>query len=181
MSAAQPKYYQPGLGLVWEYVCMLDVGVVIYAGAHLNDIHSEKYCQYSRSIDQEICIESPNILHLQKGLPMAITIVTRCFLRCLNGFNHGKPVWVFRHDRRMTKGLYLPTTINAFADIWGPLWKGVDQKDPSKHAAYIVGNGSIHHWKHDPKKDPPLERRFFAIGFLMMRGMKALVLICLQT
>lgn len=156
ISAAQPKSDQPRLDLVWQYVCMLDVGVVIYAGAHLNDTHSEKYRQDSRSIR----IESPQFPFLQNEPPMAITTVfiSRFFLRCLNGFHDGKPVWVFHHDRPMTKGLYLSTAMNAFADIWGPLWKGVDQKDPSKHAAYIVGNGSIHPWKHDRKKDPPLEK-----------------------
>jgi hypothetical protein len=154
ISAAQPKYDQPRLELVWRYVCMLDIGVVIYAGAHLNDIHSEKYRQDSRGIR----IELPPFPFLKNAPSMAITTVSRFFLRCLNGFHDGKPVWVFHHNRRMTKGLYLSTTMNAFADIWGPLWKGVHQEDPSKHAAYIVGNGSIHPWKHDPKKDPPLEK-----------------------
>ena len=156
-SAAQPKSDQSRLDLVWQYVCMLDIGVVIYAGAHLNDTRSEKYRQDSRSIH----IESPRFPLLQNDPPTAITTVSRFFLRCLNGFHDGKPVWVFHHDQRITKGLYLSTTMNAFADIWGPLWKGVDQKDPSKHATYIVGNGSIHPWKHDPKKDPPLEKEVF--------------------
>jgi len=154
ISAAQPKSDQSRLDLVWQYVCMLDIGVVIYAGAHLNDTHSEKYRQDSRSIH----IESPRFPFLQNNPPTAITTVSRFFLRCLNGFHDGKPVWVFHHDQRITKGLYLSTTMNAFADIWGPLWKSVDQKDPSKHAAYIVGNGSIHPWKHDPERDPPLEK-----------------------
>lgn len=145
--------------LVWLYVCMLDVGVVSYAGAHLNDIPSQFHPKDASGI--YLKLPSRSRLLPEAIEPLSIT-VRRCSLQCLDEFHDGKPVWIFSHrDWNPSGRLYLSTTVTAFADIWGPLWKGVDQKEPSKYAAYIVGNGSIHPWKHNQLRDPPLEQELF--------------------
>jgi hypothetical protein len=144
------------LSLVWLYVCMLDVGVVSYAGAHLNGIPSEYY----PNDEAGVYFRSPL---LQSGESKSLGLAARrCSLQCLNEFHDGKPVWIFSaHNWSPSGRLYLSTTMTAFADIWGPLWKERDQKEPNKFATYIVGNGSIHPWKHDQMRDPPLEQELF--------------------
>lgn len=136
---------------VWLYVCMLDVGVVSYAGAHLSDIISEYYPHG----ESEVYFR-PVLLKLEV-VDRPFVVLRRASLQCLDEFHDGKPVWVISaHDWSLSGSLYLSTTMFAFADIWGPLWKAADQKQPGKYAAYIVGNGSILCWKHDPFRDPIL-------------------------
>jgi hypothetical protein len=143
------------LHLVWLYVCMLDVGVVSYAGAHLNDIPS----QFHPKDAFGIYIKHPNRFLLEREAVEYFSItVRRCSLQCLDEFHDGKAVWIFsHHDWNPSDRLYLSTTVTAFADIWGPLWKAIDQKESNKYAAYIVGNGSILPWKHNQTRDPALK------------------------
>lgn len=57
--------------------------------------------------------------------------------------------------------LYLSTTIDNFADIWGPLWKMKDRGSQDKYVAYIVGGGTILPWQHNPLQSPKLvDERF---------------------
>lgn len=160
LSAGQTPNNSVRIGVVSQFVCFLDIGVVSYAGAHLNDLRCETY--YRKYFGTQIDIEPPSTLYEDR---QPFISVKRGSLQCLNEFHGGRTVWVFRNEqlssRNTSNNFYLSTTMSTFADIWGPLWKGIDQKNRSKYAAYIVGNGSILPWKHDQLRDPPLEKETF--------------------
>jgi hypothetical protein len=69
-------------------------------------------------------------------------------LACLNGFLN-TPVWVFKINRiqfpHESEGLSILTCMDAFADIWGPVWAiPAEQKSSSNHIKqYNLSRGCI--------------------------------------
>jgi hypothetical protein len=92
-------------------------------------------------------------------------------LKCLDKFFRGRQVWVLHRSSLATypdEPLYLSTTIDAFADIWGPLWKSCPKDDPSTISCYFVGNGSI--LPHQDQEDGPQLRTGEVLSHWMPRG-----------
>ncbi|KAH8588573.1 hypothetical protein B0O99DRAFT_693388 [Bisporella sp. PMI_857] len=93
-------------------------------------------------------------------------------LKCLDKFLRGGQVWVLHRSSFSTypdEPLYLSTTISAFADIWGPLWKSYPKDDPSKISCYFVGNGLILPW-HQNYEDGTQPRTGEVLSHWMPRG-----------
>lgn len=124
----------------WQYIAtirltvhLIDLGVMSYAGAHVNDFG--KHC----------VLETPRIFNLltpfSRGLYKADGIepylddtmadeeviaiqMQQCHLLCLDEFHDNQPVWVFSSPLwTPTAKLLLSTSLEPFADMWGPLWK----------------------------------------------------------
>ncbi|KAH8765886.1 hypothetical protein F5882DRAFT_474438 [Hyaloscypha sp. PMI_1271] len=100
--------------------CILDLGLVSYAGSHAARFDLEIF-------HQEI---NPLRFDLQNNLSFNCSLRT---LACLDGFLDAKLLWVFRagvnlpsatipdKNKDQTK-LFIVTTIDALADIWGSVW-----------------------------------------------------------
>ncbi|KAI9875384.1 MAG: hypothetical protein M1830_008537 [Pleopsidium flavum] len=134
--------------LLWRYAAQtLDLAVVSYAGAHL-----EPFDQlFGRTLDQ-FTIQARYV-----GDSFIQVSLRRRSLRCLDGLLRGKEVWVFQccldlDDER----LYLSTSADLLAEIWGPLWKSCPASRPEEISCYHVGNGSIIYSPADPNSTPEL-------------------------
>jgi hypothetical protein len=67
-------------------------------------------------------------------------------LKCLNGFFGGEQVWVLHGpsiDPMDTTELFLSTMPDAFADVWGPMWKITNVGKPLETLRYDLEYGSV--------------------------------------
>jgi hypothetical protein len=145
-------------------VIMLDLAVVSYAGAHCSDLLSNYSCSSMGALtltDDEIVLLEP-FKDCTEELKSTMVRFQRCKLQCLDGFFHGRGVWVFCPPKcKPAQPLYLSATIECLGDIWGPLWKLKDSNNPGKYSTYVVGSGSIVQWEYNPSTCPNLaEERF---------------------
>jgi hypothetical protein len=108
------------LNLYRMVACILDLGLVSYAGSH------------AARFDTEMFLREMNPLRfdMQNNLSFDCSLRT---LACLDGFLDAKSVWVFRAGANLPsatiqgknknqKKLFILTTIDALADIWGSVW-----------------------------------------------------------
>ncbi|KAL3425119.1 hypothetical protein PVAG01_04400 [Phlyctema vagabunda] len=123
---------------------MLDIGVVSYSGAHLNGLNgNEADCD-----------------SISFGPASWRGTVKRYKLECLDDFHLGNPVWAFTVPTwEPDRPLYLSTTVETFADIWGPLWK-CNVSVTSGRSSYVVGSGVLEPWRHQAIH-PPLKGEVF--------------------
>lgn len=117
---------------------ILDLAILSYCGAHLEPLHPNFPC-----------ISGVPRLLLAPGLSL-----TQQKLRCLGQLLQS-PVWVFDIGGAVkiqsdSDGLWLSTTIEAFADVWGPAWPVAEPEQPYTIARIDVGQGSIIGWKRAP-------------------------------
>jgi hypothetical protein len=129
--------------IVYTTLQVLDLIVLSYSRAHISPLEDG-----TRSIGSFFRISgtqvysSSNPCQPQKG---AITLGCRT-LKCLNGFLDNKQVWVFhgeQADPRKKQPLYLSTSPEDFADIWGPMWKMTNPGDVTRILRYDLEHGSI--------------------------------------
>jgi Ubiquitin family len=132
------------LNLCRMVACFLDLGLVCYVGSH-----GARF-----DIDYFQKDMNPLRFDLENALSFDCSLRT---LACLNGFLDTKSVWVFRVGVNLAplllggknqKKLSILTTINALADIWGPVWgEAVDQgsasNQPVRIKKYHVSKGCI--------------------------------------
>jgi hypothetical protein len=124
-------------------VHILDLSVISYAGAHLNNF-----------IEDYLELRNPRVdlLSPYDETSRDSVVLQRCSLQCLDSFHNGTPVWVFAPSTwEYKRPLCLSTNIETFADIWGPLWKEKSTSNPGKFSSYVVGNGAIIPWKPNTK------------------------------
>lgn len=91
-------------------------------------------------------------IFMRRGDYTQSIILQQCHLQCLDSFHNGQPVWAFTSSQWVNEQpLHLTTTMETFADIWGPLWKGKDPEDPTLNlfSSYVVGGGVIVPWQPD--------------------------------
>jgi hypothetical protein len=132
-------------------VHMLDLAVVGFAGAHVNNF-AKTYLEMESKINLLKPYSEDEQLQKQS------IVFQPCHLQCLDAFHQGMPIWAFTSNTwQPQKPLYLSTRMQTFADIWGPLWKMQSSQDPSKYDAYIVGNGSVFPWQHHGSDAPSLK------------------------
>lgn len=126
-------------------VILLDLALVSYSGSHGSEFHKV----YTHQNTQE---EFHVLSRSEKGFSFRCS---RNKLACLNTFLDSRRVWVFEcyngneiplvdKNRARTPMLVL-TTMEAFADLWGPVWAvSADPSDPEKIKQYNVSKGVIY-------------------------------------
>jgi Ubiquitin family len=122
---------------------LLDLALVSYTGSHGSD-----FCEHTNVTTHEIEVLSK----YKEGFSFRCSCQR---LACLNGFLESRKVWVFEcyngnripaldHSRGSSSMLLL-TTMDAFADLWGPVWAiPPSSGDPTKIKQYNVSRGVIY-------------------------------------
>jgi ubiquitin len=140
------------LNLCRMVACILDLGLVSYAGSHAARFDTEIF-------QREI---NPLRFDMQNNLSFDCSLRT---LACLDGLLDAKSVWVFRaglnlpsatmHGKNKNpKKLFILTTIDALADIWGSVWaeagdQVVADKKLVRVKKYHVSKGVIRRVRED--------------------------------
>jgi hypothetical protein len=130
---------------VWRKTAMiLDIGVISYCGAHI-----ERF-------DETYLVEDLNAAKITAAWTYIVDgsegiMLRRRSLRCLDEFLGSHQVWTFQSQFSWEddQPLYLLTTIEEFADIWGPVWAAKQTEDSNTIVKYSTGSGSIIPWSHD--------------------------------
>lgn len=124
--------------------CILDLGLVCYVGSHGARFDTE---YFRRNMD-------PLTFDLGNKLSFDCSLRN---LACLDRFLDAKLVWVFRAGLNLApalprgktqKKLSILTTIDALADVWGPVWAeaadhGIAGQKPTRIKKYHVSKGVI--------------------------------------
>lgn len=137
---SESSYVTPDKSLpeIWCWsiiISALDLGVVSYAGAHIENFN--EYFGSSKLVNIRVGE------YLGQPATEAFPIFRQRRLKCLDKFLHGLPVWVLHPDDQEDDGrLLLGTDVDTFSDIWGPLWKWSDNDD-GETRMFAVGNGCI--------------------------------------
>jgi hypothetical protein len=138
---------------------LLDLIIVSYSGAHLERF-DRKYFQVQNQADEIKLIDR--------------FVMRRRSLQCLDEFLHQEQVWVFQFvgtekNVRSEASLYLLTTPELFADIWGPMWavsklrqanlksENSFSEPPQSVLKYNLLNGYLVPWtrqEHEPTVRP---------------------------
>lgn len=82
-------------------------------------------------------------------------LVHRLPLRCLSKMLGDQHMWVFEQATipSSCEPLYLRTTVETFADVWGPVWSIHSINETNSIERYAVGGGSILPWRSDVDED----------------------------
>jgi len=125
---------------------LLDIATISFCGAHLEPFDEVYFERNSPTGHYRIpCGADGATIDLQP----------RTF-QCLEGFLQGRPVWVFSSTDAdysgfsSNKPLYLSTTPDEFANVWGPMWKSISPLDPGTTLRYMVSPGFIIPWRRTP-------------------------------
>lgn len=115
-------------------VQVIDLAIISYSGAHIEPFLS-RFRQYNAHTWLSI---APRI-HLKRRI-----------MKCLDAYL-GSPVWVFEVGERLEEdseipSLYLSTTIEEFASVWGPAWPVLNPSNPEPLLRYNIGIGFMVHW-----------------------------------
>lgn len=145
-SQAPALNLQEHIGIILARITiqLLDIAIASFSGVHIESLLVE---QDQGSETSRITI-APGLQLRQRGL--------RCLAKYLE-----RPVWVVEINPNTeiiptSEPLYLSTTIEDFASIWGPVWPVCDQI--SKEVIwYNVGLGSIVRWQRVDNEPEPAE------------------------
>ena len=113
-----------------------------YAGAHVQAFNED----YLGTALEEFDVPGPFASGFYSS-PSQI-VMRRRGLECLDEFLGHNGVSVFHSGTESMdeQRLYLSTDVETLADIWGPLWKTIQNSEPSQIQAYNIGNGRIVPW-----------------------------------
>lgn len=130
------------LAILRTAMLLLDLALVSYVGSH-----------GSRFNDKYMAINSQQINVVGTS---GDEFSFRCYLQrmaCLDGFLDSRLVWVFelhsgastdvRAEQQSGKGMLLLTTMDAFGDLWGPVWS-IPMNDGNSIKQYNVSKGVIY-------------------------------------
>ena len=151
-SLTTEEQYRPETAaIIWRNIShSLDLAVVSYCGAHIENF-DQRYL--------DCRLESFEIYStFFKGLGPGPTLQRRT-LNCLDGFLEGEQVWVLHPqgpppERWASQRLNLRTTIEAFANVWGPVWKTNPINQPKTITQFNAGLGSIVPWSRSADAEP---------------------------
>lgn len=119
---------------------IVDFALVSYVGAHVARFDREFIEREMIAID----IMRPWLCSGER-CHFSIMLSQRS-LRCLDEFHGNQNVWVFSSGGKLPLDkMFLSCKVEEFADIWGPLWKKVDDQQLGTYKEY-VGNGTIVKW-----------------------------------
>lgn len=140
------------LNLYHMVACILDLGLVSYVGSHAARFDTEIFQRDMNSFRFD----------LRNNISFDCSLRT---LACLDGFLDAKSVWVFRagvnlpsasleRATRKKKKLFVLTTIDSLADIWGSVWaEAVGQVVAEEKGAHVkkyhVSKGVIRRVRED--------------------------------
>jgi hypothetical protein len=124
---------------------LLDIATVSFCGAHLEPFDEVYFDRISPTGHYRLPCDAHGA---------AIGLQLRTF-QCLEGFLQGRPVWVFSSTEvdfftDSNEPLYLSTTPDEFANVWGPMWKSTSPLDPGTTLRYMVSPGFIIPWHQAP-------------------------------
>jgi hypothetical protein len=126
---------------------LLDIGTVSFCGAHLEPFDEVYFDRISPTSHYRLPCDAYGA---------TIDLQLRTF-QCLEGFLQGRPVWVFSSTEvdffthsLPNESLYLSTTPEEFANVWGPMWKSTSPLDSGTTLRYIVSPGFIIPWRKIP-------------------------------
>jgi hypothetical protein len=125
---------------------LLDIATVSFCGAHLEPFDEVYFDKISPISHYRLPCDAQCA---------AIDLQLRTF-QCLEGFLQGRQVWVFSStevdytDVFPNKPLYLSTTPDEFANVWGPMWKSTSPRDLGTTLRYMVSPGFIIPWSRTP-------------------------------
>ena len=136
---------------------VLDMAVLTYCGAHLKALDETYLDRHIESFE----IHYPVLFEWPQPRSMAV-VMHRRSLSCLDEFLHERRVWVFHYDSldnepsaSSDSKLYLSTSIEAFADLWGPVWEVLSPGEPDNTILrYNVGSGAIISWPKSSQTEP---------------------------
>lgn len=129
---------------------VLNLSVLTYCGAHVEAID---WLYLQREVKQFEYYSGH--LPANEGI-----IMRRRSLSCLDTFLHGNCPWVFHSSFECGVAnwndptMYLSTSVEAFADTWGPVWKEVNYNNGRSVVQYNVGMGSIVPWSAAHESEP---------------------------
>jgi hypothetical protein len=126
---------------------ILDFALVSHVCSHMGDM--------GRLMSKDTCIgrkfhissQASSIIDSSVPLETGTVSFSRRTLKCLNGFLCGEQVWVLHgantdHLTDSTE-LFLSTTPDTFADVWGPMWKITSAGKPLEVLRYDLEHGSV--------------------------------------
>lgn len=140
-----------GGAAIWRAIShSLDLAVISYCGAHLEGF-DQRYLGHQF---QSLSIFST----IFKDFGPSPTLQRRT-LKYLDSFLEGEQVWVLHThgpppEPLASQPLYLRTTIEAFADIWGPVWKSNPINQPKRVTRFNAGLGFIVPWSRLVDTEP---------------------------
>jgi len=115
---------------------VVDIGVCSFSGAHLEPF------------DEVYFPHRANVYTISCGATGSV-IFSRRHFRCLEGFFNSHPAWVFaaHEPSRATnldlgRELYLHTTLEQLANVWGPLWR-VESRRRDGTSRFALTSGFI--------------------------------------
>ena len=143
---------------------LLDFIMICYAGAHF--WNAEELHPYCKGQDQAEHW-SNQVFSSMKDLKWVKSTTTPIWasvklqqlkMECLHEFLGNRTVCVFaRASTPMpSSALYLSTDIEAFADVWGPVWAVHNETEGGPVLKYNAGLGCIVPYSHDPARYPTL-------------------------
>lgn len=124
---------------------LLDIATVSYCGAHLEPFDEVYFDRVSPTGRYQLPCDAHGAV---------IDLRPRIF-QCLEGFLQGRLVWVFSTgiystELSRSEPLYLSTTPDEFANLWGPMWKSAAPYDDEIILRYMVSPGFIIPWRRTP-------------------------------
>ena len=130
-------------GSVQTIVEIIDFVVLTFAKGHFGPFETEPLAS------------TGGVFSLHKPPSDIGVLVHRLPLRCLSKMLGDQHVWVFEQGTTPSscEPLYLRTTMETFADVWGPVWSIHSINEPNSIERYAVGGGSILPWRSDVDED----------------------------
>lgn len=127
------------------FLQVLDLVLVSHVYSHMEDFdHLSKYTSTTKKF--QISSQGSGIIYdsvlSEKG---TMNFFRRTF-KCLDGFLCSQQVQVLHGpdiDPKDLTELFLSTTLDAFADVWGPMWKITNAGRPMEILWYDLEHGSV--------------------------------------
>ncbi|KAL8884886.1 MAG: hypothetical protein Q9215_007159, partial [Flavoplaca cf. flavocitrina] len=133
MSAPLEIFLKSVLESVRTIIEIIDFVVLTFAKGHFGPFDAEP-------------LASTGGVFFFHGPPSDVgVLVHRLPLRCLSKMLGGQHLWVFEQATTPSncEPLYLRTTMETFANVWGPIWTIHSTEEPDSIERYAVGGGSV--------------------------------------
>jgi hypothetical protein len=128
------------------FLRVLDLVLVSHVCSHISDFDHWMNGDTSTNQKFQISSQTSSILNHSAPLETGTMSFSRRTLKCLSGFLCGEQVWVLHGpniDPKDSTELFLSTTPDAFADVWGPMWKITNARKPMEILRYDLEHGSV--------------------------------------
>ena len=136
---------------------VLDLAVISYAGAHV-----ERFDH--RFLGEDLDLAKITSSWSFDTLCREGIMLRRRSLRCLQPFLRGRQVWLLQSQSQWDDDgeMYLSTTMEEFADIWGPVWAAKSSNESEEILHYNAGMGAVVPWPEEKLSPELVEGEVFA-------------------